>query len=189
MRLFPYASSAKKISAMDTSSNISAIFERNLPSVDKEKKSIFIEKMLAYHNEFKRHRDNEMNYEENAEYQNEHSTLSIVDQNDYWIYSPQFKKTLALIIGELFKTKITEVSFGTPVTVTQDLVLFDGHLNRWTMSFQSRESEPEKLHIVIRFPRSKSRTKRTELVDEKTVSDLPPDTYVNVIDTSQWHDA
>ena len=189
MRLFPYASSAKKISAMDTSSNISAIFERNLPSVDKEKKSILIEKMLAYHNEFKRHRDNEMNYEENAEYQNEHSTLSIVDQNDYWIYSPQFKKTLALIIGELFKTKITEVSFGTPVTVTQDLVLFDGHLNRWTMSFQSRESEPEKLHIVIRFPRSKSRTKRTELVDEKTVSDLPPDTYVNVIDTSQWHDA
>ena len=67
MRLFPYASSADKLSEMDTSSNISAIFERNLPSVDKEKKSIFIEKMLAYHNEFKRHRDNEMNYEGNAE--------------------------------------------------------------------------------------------------------------------------
>jgi len=165
---------------MDTSSNISAIFEKNLPSVEKEKKSIFIEKMLAYHNEFKRHRDNEMNYEGNAEYQNELSTLSIVDQNDYWIYSPQFKKTVALVIGELFKTKITEVSLSTPVTVTQDLVLFDGHLNRWTVSFQYREPEPEKLHIVIRFPRSSSGTKLTELTNRKSVSDLPLLTRVSM---------
>ena len=115
---------------MDTLNIITAIFEKNLPSVEEEKKNVFINNMLAYHSEFKRHKDSEMNYEENTEYQNEFSTLSILDQNDFWIYSPQFKKIVALMISELFKTKITQVSIGTPVDVTQDFVLFDRHLNR-----------------------------------------------------------
>ena len=174
---------------MDTLNIITAIFEKNLPSVEEEKKNVFINNMLAYHSEFKRHRDSEMNYEENTEYQNEFSTLSILDQNDFWIYSPQFKKIVALMISELFKTKITQVSIGTPVDVTQDFVLFDRHLNRWMVSFQSRESEPEKIRIVIRFPRSKSKVNLTTMVDEKTISDpINVNPCIAVIDVSQWHD-
>ena len=140
-------------------------FERNLPSVDEGKRRVFIENMLAYHSKYKAYRDNEMNYEGNTDYQNELFTVSVLDPTDYWIYSPQFKRTVALMIGELFKTKIVHVSVGSPVLVTQDLVFFDGHMNRWMMSFQSRENEPDKLHLVMRFPRSNSQVQHVILKD------------------------
>ena len=162
-------------------------FERNLPSVDEGKRRVFIENMLAYHSKYKAYRDNEMNYEGNTDYQNELFTVSVLDPTDYWIYSPQFKRTVALMIGELFKTKIVHVSVGSPVLVTQDLVFFDGHMNRWMMSFQSRENEPDKLHLVMRFPRSNSQVQHVILKDEKAISDSALCPCIQVVDVDEWH--
>ena len=145
---------------------LSEIFERNLKLVADEKKHAFVAKMREYHMKFKNRRDNEMNYEGNVDYQNELFLLSVVDTSDYWIYSPQFCKSVAIMIGKLFKTKITHVSIG----VCDATAFVDKHGNRWLMTFQSRESAPEAVYVGIRFPRSNSCVHVAYMSDDKTVS-------------------
>ena len=146
---------------------LSEMFERNLKLVEFEKRHRVVEKMREYHSKFKEHRDNMMSYEENVEYQNELFLLCVADKCDYWIYSPQFCKSVCVMINKLFKTKITHVSVGS----CNATAFFDKHGNRWVMTFQYRESEPERVFVGMRFPRSKSCVKVVDACDDKTVSE------------------
>jgi len=167
---------------------ISDIFKRNLKMVDDEKMRVFVENMHAYYCRFKFHRDNELNYEGNTDYQNELFHLSMVNEEDYWIYSPQFKKTVGLMISKLFKTKITDIGLISPVAACQDYVYFDKHMNRWIVSIESRESEPGKMRIMIRFPRSNSILRSVDVVDSQTVSDPQFKGIFWATGASVWYD-
>ena len=172
--------------AMD---ELAAIFERSLPSVDEPRKRALLQGLRVYHCKYKSHRDDLMNYEDSEEYQNELFTLSTVGLDDFWVYSPQFKKVMALCISHLFKTKITEVSLNSPVFTNQGTVFLDKHLNWWLMLVYAHEKEPDKLKIMMRFPRSNAKVQRANLVSDKTANDPKFHQPLCVTDASLWHEA
>ena len=164
---------------------LNAIFKQHMPSIAERVRGEFVEEMLGYYNEFKLYQESEMNYERNPKYTDMLYTLTVLDKDEYWLYSPQFKKTMALMIGSLFRTKITDFSLSTPVSVSQDFAFVDAGMHRWMMTFAEVESEPGKLHICIRFPQSRSFIQRAGIMTDKKAGRChQPMLVCNV---SQWH--
>jgi len=163
---------------------LSEMFERNMKLVDDEKRHVFVGKMREYHSKFKDFRDSMMSYEESVQYQNELFLLCVVDKCDYWIYSPQFCKSVGVMISKLFKTKITHTSVRSCAGFCNATVYFDKHGNRWLMTFEYRESAPDQVFVGMRFPRSHSCVKVVHSYDDKTVSDPQFDGSFLVADVS-----
>jgi hypothetical protein len=131
------------------------IFSRHLPSeVGTVAGGIFAEGMRSYHDLFKSYRDRAMNYESLPEYQNAQHCVMRVGRDEFWPYSPHFRKAVALIIQELFKTKITAVAV-SPVSMEQMVVFVDESKNRWIMvTDECAEADSCLNRICMFFPRS-----------------------------------
>ena len=96
-----------------------------------------------------------MDYELLEEYRNEQHTIMQVEQGQFWPYAPHFRKVLALVIQDMFKTKITGLS-ASPVTMDQTVVFVDENNNRWVVTVENCVLNPEMNKIQIQFPRSKT---------------------------------
>ena len=96
-----------------------------------------------------------MDYESLDEYKNEQHTIMQVEQGQFWPYAPHFRKVMALVIQDMFKTKITGLS-ASPVTMDQTVVFVDENNNRWVVTVENCALNPEMNKIQIQFPRSKT---------------------------------
>lgn len=166
---------------------IEAIFERNLRLVEDEKRRVFVEKMREYREKYRFYQAEDMNYQENDNYLNESFCVSVVDQDDYWVYSPQFNKTMGLVIGKLFKTKITHVALACHAW-NNGTVFYDVHKNRWLMAFLRRDDDPKKIYVTMRMPRSKSNLDVCDVLDDKDVMNPRFEGHVWVMSVSKWYD-
>jgi hypothetical protein len=129
------------------------IFSSHLPSVTGVVAGEFAEGMRLYHELYKSYRDKAMNYEALPEYQNVQHCVMRVARDEFWPYSPHFRKAVALTIQELFKTKISSLVI-SPVSVEQMLVFVDEHGNRWIMILTECETDSCLNQISIFFPRA-----------------------------------
>jgi hypothetical protein len=136
-----------------TDDSLAEIFSRHLPSVAGTVAGEFAEGMLLYHESYKSYRDRAMNYESLPEYQNVQHCVMRVGRDEFWPYSPHFRKAAALTIQELFKTRIACVGFN-PVSMDQTLFFVDEHGNRWLMKVTECETDSCLNRISIFCPRS-----------------------------------
>jgi hypothetical protein len=134
---------------------IAEVFAKHLPSLPAETAEAFAKGMRSYHTEFKRYRDIAMDYESLEEYKSEQHTIMQVEQGQFWPYSPHFMKSMALVIQDLFKTKITGLST-SPVAMEPTIVFLDENKNRWVVLVERCALNPAMNKIQIQFPRSKT---------------------------------
>lgn len=132
--------------------SISELFSKHLPTVS----SIIAEDMAsglnAYHALFKEYRDSAMNYDTHPEYVTKTFIMQLpIDQ--FWPYTPHFRKFMTLAIGELFKTKINYLAT-SPCTMQQTLIFLDDQKNRWLMRVEESACDPAFNQIIMYFPRS-----------------------------------
>ena len=113
----------------------------------------FAQGMRSYHELYKSYRDKAMNYEALPEYQNAQHSVMKVPLNQFWPYTPHFRKIAALAIQDLFKTTIIAVAI-SPVSIEQMLVFVDDHTNRWIMTVTQSPSDPHLNQISIFCPRA-----------------------------------
>lgn len=134
--------------------SLTDIFRKHMPYVDESMATSFAGGMQAYHDQFKGFRDKSINYEDLSEYQNAQQTLAEVSLDSFWVYSPHFRKTMALAIESLFGTKITKNS----VALWSDCIVFiDAHLNRWVLVIdEPRVRGQGTRKISMFYPRSKT---------------------------------
>lgn len=168
-------------------SKIHEIFTTILPSVEAGKRMAFLAGMRAYHEKFMGWRVG-MHYEADEQYQNEWFEIAVVDQNDYWLYSPQFIKIMGLVLNELFKTRIQYHSLPDPTVIDRDCALIDRLTNRWVVSLRTPENEPEKMRICMRMPRSVTQMCTCGMASENEVSAVNPTVQIRVTDTRAWYD-
>ncbi len=134
--------------------SLADIFSRHLPSeVGTMAGGIFAKGMREYYELYKSYRDKAMNYESLPEYQNAQHCVMRVGRDEFWPYSPHFRKAVALTIQELFKTKISYLAIN-PVAVEQTLVFVDKHGNRWIMIMTECETDSCLNKISIFCPRA-----------------------------------
>jgi hypothetical protein len=133
---------------------ITEIFTRILPHVQATIVNTFAGAMQTYYDTFMVHRVR-MDYEEAQEYRDASTSLFSVNADEgLWVYTPHFKQIAALVIGELFGTKITAVSMSSSFEKWQTVVLIDTMRNRWTMNFQKTG---DTLRVSLMFPFSNTR--------------------------------
>lgn len=131
---------------------ITEIFSKHLPSIPSAIADEFAQGMRSYHTAFKSHRDVAMNYEALPEYLNAQHTIMEVSRDQFWPYTPFFRKSVSLAIQEVFKTRIT--SLGTnSVAIAQTLIFVDEHSNRWIMTVGESPLDPDMNRIYMHFPR------------------------------------
>ena len=65
---------------------ISRIFVSNLPWVNKSRQCAFCKGMLAYFEQFKKYRDQSMNYEDETEYQTDVFHILELNPKECWVY-------------------------------------------------------------------------------------------------------
>ena len=178
---------------LDMHSDIAAIFTKYLPSVSSTFASAFANGLIAYHKAFRDHQDKSVNYETLPDYQNAILEIMVVQKDETWIHSPQFRKIMALSIGKLFGTKITRFSPPSNVDIFYTMVFLDSHHNRWLISLQQSEVNQEKTCLCASLPRSG--TFMTELLVMNTENDQSSPEFqkngfkVLVQDTTSiWHD-
>jgi hypothetical protein len=129
------------------------IFSKHLPSVPQIVADQFAQGMRSYHELYKSYREKAMNYESLPEYQNAQHSVMTVPQDQFWSYTPHFKKIVALAIQDMFKTKIATLGVST-VSIEQTFVFVDEHTNRWVMTLTESPLDPCLNQISIFFPRS-----------------------------------
>jgi len=166
---------------------LDAIFEKNLRLVDNERRRVFVEKMREYRERYMFYQANDMNYVETSDYINDSFCVSVVDRDDYWVYSPQFNKTMGLTLSKLFRTKITYVGCGFCLDFER-IVFVDQHKNRWLMCRRSRESEPDKVYVTLRMPRPRTNLALLIFADDSTVLNAEFRGSFLVEDASKWHE-
>ena len=138
-------------SAADT---IAKIFSQNLPTLPSDMARDFACAFRAYHAAFNALRGSAMKYEALLDYQSR-SDIMQVPCDQFWPYSPHFKKIVALAIEYLFKTKVT--GLGTcSVVINQTLVFVDDVGNRWIMRVEESLQDDKLIRILMYFPRSNS---------------------------------
>jgi hypothetical protein len=108
--------------------SIAALFSKEVNHVQGFVANDMGRTLCAYYEAFKALRESAMNYETLPEYQ-EHFFIMQVPQDQYWPYTPHFRKFMCLAIQVLFQTKITSMEF-SPVTVQKTIGLVDDHKNR-----------------------------------------------------------
>lgn len=137
--------------------SLADIFSKHLPSIPQMVADQFAQGMRSYHELYSSYRDKAMNYEALPEYQNvQHSVMSVA-RNEFWPYTPYFRKIVALTIQDLFKTKIISAGFN-PVSMEQTMFFVDEHNNRWLMTVTECPSDPCLNQISIFCPRANTPT-------------------------------
>ena len=132
--------------------SLAEICSRCLPSVAGIVAGGFCEGMREYHELYKSYRDRAMNYESLPEYQNAQHCVMKVGRDEFWPYSPHFRKTVGLTIQELFKTKIVEMAM-SPVSMEQMVIFVDESGNRWIMTLTECETDSCLNRICMFCPR------------------------------------
>ncbi len=173
-----------------TVEEIEEIFARNLPSVSTSAAFAFASGMHMYYEVFSARREGDMNYEKAADYFDGLNEIMEVGEDDFFIYTPHFKKILGLTIGKLFKTKITML--GSPGDVKKNYSLFfvDDHKNRWNVSARQSESDPLKVRICARFPIAGTKIHMTHASPASEIhspSFNPSGKLLCVLDAQEWH--
>jgi len=135
--------------------SLTDIFRKHMPYVDESMATSFAGGMQAYHDQFKGFRDKSINYEDLSEYQNAQQTLAEVSLDSFWVYSPHFRKTMAMAIESLFGTKITKMSFA----LWSDCIIFiDARSNRWVLIIDEPRTRGEGTRKISMFyPRSNTK--------------------------------
>lgn len=147
----------KPTRSTDMTDPIAELFSLHLPSEPVTTAELFADGMRAYHKGFKTYRDKAMHYEALPEYQNLQHTVITIPRDQFWPYTPFFRKMVAEMIQELFKTKITYLGFD-PVSIAQVLVFVDEHKNRWIMTVEEDPSDLSLIKITMFCPRSNTPT-------------------------------
>ena len=135
---------------------ITGIFSQHLPCVPSNTAGDFANGMHAYHTAFKALRDSAMNYEGLPDYETS-SYIMQVPCDQFWPYTPHFRKVVALAIEDLFKTRITSLG-ASPCTMAQALVFVDDQRNRWIVRVEESALDDKLVKIHMHFPRSNSLT-------------------------------
>lgn len=137
-----------------TADVIAEIFSKHLPCIPSEVAEDFARGMRLYHAAFKTYRDTAMNYEMLPEYQAS-SYIMKVPGDQFWPFTPYFRKIAALVIQYLFKTEINALS-SSEATMDQTLLYVDKGANRWIMTIgeSSCDCSTTMYSIYMYFPRS-----------------------------------
>jgi hypothetical protein len=166
------------------------ISEKTLPWVNENRQRDFCDGMHAFYTKFKEYGGESIHYQDNSDYQNELFLILELDLHECWIYSPQFKKAVARMIGELFRTTISQVSIVSPVDRDQPVFFIDDHGFRWAMlvDYHCPTENPDKLRVGMRFPRNCSKKPCTllETLSQNSVIDPNDQHSLFVIDASNW---
>ena len=174
------------------SDKIAAIFSSQLPTVAAA--DAFAKGMCAYHVAYKAQRDGAMNYADTAEYYNWQLEIMVLQQDDFWVYAPHFRKAMALAIGELFKTKVTMFSAPATVGISQSMLFVDVHFNRWMVSItESTDSESAagQIRVCMRFPIANTKVSHANVLEEGQMCDPAFNasiSSVHVYDANVWHE-
>lgn len=163
-------------------------FSGNLPSVEPEKRRGFLDGMRVYHRQFKEHRDKDMNYEKDDNYLNAWITVTKIDHEDYWVYSPHFKKVIGLVIGKLFGTRIQYISMPDPVSTDFDTMIIDKYFNNWTISILKDVDVPGKLCVCMQFPRSNIQVEQAIFTNKNDASNPNLKNVLRVANTNRWYE-
>ncbi len=148
------------------------IFCKHMPHVDASMATTFAANMQAYYEQFKVFRNESINYEALPDYQNTQQHILHAPKDSFWLYSPHFKKTMALAIGGLFGTTITKIGFGV---WCQCIIFIDEHSNRWIVVIDEPPACGEGFRkISMFFPRGK-----TQLCNCMTTSAAPLKTLID----------
>jgi hypothetical protein len=169
------------------SDKIAAIFSSQLPTVDAA--DAFAKGMCAYHIAYKVQRDGAMNYADTPEYYNSQPEIMLVKQDDFWVHTPQFRKVMALAIGELFKTKVTMFSAPATVGCSVAMLFIDVHFNRWLVSIS--ESAAGQIRVYMRFPIANTKVSHAVVVEEGQMCSPTfnaSDSCMMVQDANAWHE-
>jgi hypothetical protein len=154
---------------MSEDNNYEGIFTKNLPSVPASYASAFEAGMLSYYTAFKDHQNNDMNYVSKPEYLQLKHEIMQIKQDDLWIHSPHFIKTMGLTIGKLFRTKIAYIGNSSYANVFYTMLFIDTHYNRWIVSLQESGDE---VSVIIRMPRSNTNIyKNVKFIEESELAD------------------
>ena len=131
---------------------IQDIFSKYLPSVPSIIAADFACAMHNYHKAFQSIRDSTMNYEALSEYKDK-SYIMHISRDQFWPYTPHFRKVMALVIETLFQTTI--VSMGTNAcTMEQTLIWVGDRVNRWIMYIEQGTSDEHLIRLLMSFPTS-----------------------------------
>jgi hypothetical protein len=132
-----------------------------------------------------------MNYEKAADYHNALNDIMVVRAEDYWIYTPHFKKILGLSISKLFKTKITMLGCSNDSEFFHSNVYVDEHSNRFLLSMVASEVDPAMIRLCVRFPVSGTKMQMISMIKDKEMSTPEFNASHHLIlvqDASAWHD-
>jgi hypothetical protein len=153
------------------SNPIAEIFTKCLPMIPGAKADAFADGMLTYYNAFKTRRDDDMNYKIAPDYHTEWNFIMAVEPDDLWVHSPQFRRAMAMAIGELFKTKITMFAPQNTVDINYSVLFIDAHFNRWGVSLSRSVGQPEAFRVCARFPLSDTKVQHSTTMKEEDISD------------------
>jgi len=174
--------------SMQMSDELDEIFTTHLPSVAEGKRSAFFKGMRAYHDKFKAYREESMVYETGEQYMNDIPEITMLEQEDYWIYSPHFCRAFGLILNKVFKTKIDFISTPDISNYERGIVFIDTNKIRWTLLITPSVSEPEKIHIRLRFPRYNTNICLHSLASENEISQKISPVTILVTSTKAWYE-
>jgi hypothetical protein len=130
--------------SVQMSDELDEIFTTHLPSVAEGKRSAFFKGMRAYHDKFKAYREESMVYETGEQYMNDLPEITMMEQEDYWIYSPHFCRVFGLILNKLFKTKIDFISTPEITKYERGIVFIDTSRIRWTLLSPPPSENPKR---------------------------------------------
>ena len=157
-----------------------------LPSINVNKRRALIDGLCAYHAKFAEYRCDRINPETSEDYLNEQFELAVVDQDDFWVYSPYFSKAMGLVLNKLFKTKIMYMGLYECVRYDREIVYIDKDMHRWMVRFLPVETE--KLRICMRMPRSGSLLQKARAFDTSQVLDPVNPAIISVVETNAWYE-
>jgi len=150
------SSSIRSVEAVVVVDPIADIFSKHLPCIPFNVADDFSRGMRLYHAAFKEQHDSAMSYETLPEYQASIYIMRVSGgggsgggEDQFWPFTPIFKKIVALAIQYLFKTEIILLS-DSVVTMSQTIVFVDRNAYRWIMTVG--EEAPSKISMY--FPRS-----------------------------------
>jgi hypothetical protein len=129
---------------------IAALFTQHIPSAPSAVASNIASGLQTYHTAYKAIRDLAMNYEMLPEYQTNVYIIPI-QKDQFWPYTPHFRKFMALAIQELFKTKISHFAMSA-IAIEQTLVFIDTAKNRWIVRVENSTADHNKISMY--FPLS-----------------------------------
>ena len=171
---------------------IDEIFERHLPWVDEDKRRDFCDGVRRYWQKFRDYHDGNLHYESDTDYQNELVQIIELGPEECWIYSPLFRKAVALMISELFKTKIVLASLASPEAMDQPTIYIDEKEFRWAMFLDYHKKEDEdtgRTRVGMRFPRncSSNLCTMTQTLNQNSTIEPQQAKSLLVADARAWH--